>query len=61
MTEVSASEAAALTGLHIDTIRRYLREGRIKSRRVGRVYLIDRRSLAPLVRSKPTPGRPKGS
>ena len=58
MPEVTAPEAALLTGLNVETIRRYLRSGKLKSRMVGGRYLIDRRSLRPLIVKA---GRPKGS
>jgi excisionase family DNA binding protein len=57
---ITPAEAAARTGLHVETIRNYLRTGRLRAQRVGRMYLIDPKALAPLVEDKPRRGRPKG-
>ncbi len=36
----SPDEAAALLGLHVRTVRRFIREGRLKAAQVGRQYRI---------------------
>jgi excisionase family DNA binding protein len=59
MALMSAQEAAAITGLHIETVRRYLREGRIPARRIGRMYLIDAKVLQRWMAVPRPPGRPR--
>lgn len=41
----TAQEVADLLGLHVKTVRRYVREGRIESTRVGKQYRISHQSL----------------
>lgn len=45
----SPHEAAELLGLHVRTVRRYIREGRLNATRVGNRYRISRESLEALV------------
>ena len=59
MRSITPSEAAERTGLHVETIRGYLRSGQLRACRVGRLYLIDPDALSPLLASKPRPGRPR--
>lgn len=47
----SADEVAALLGLHVRTIRRFIREGRLKATRIGRQYRIAQTDLSKLVGS----------
>jgi excisionase family DNA binding protein len=55
---LSTEQAAAITGLHVETVRSYLREGRIPYRRVGRMYLIDSTDLKRWMAVPRKPGRP---
>jgi excisionase family DNA binding protein len=45
----SPHEAAELLGLHVRTVRRYIRDGRLDAVRVGNRYRIARESLEALV------------
>lgn len=38
-------QVADLLSLHVKTVRRYVREGRLKARRIGKAYRIARRDL----------------
>jgi excisionase family DNA binding protein len=58
MGVVSTQQAAEIMGLHIQTIREYLRAGRIKAQRIGRVYVIDERDLRRFMAVERKPGRP---
>lgn len=49
-------EAAKLLGVHLDTLRRYCREGKLRSTKVSGVILIERADLDRFV--APVPGRP---
>lgn len=44
-TWLSVPEAAALSGYDADYIRKLIRGGKIKARKVVTVYMVDRRSL----------------
>jgi excisionase family DNA binding protein len=60
MGVVSTQQAAEITGLHVETIRDYLRAGKIRATRIGRVYVIDERDLrAFMARPRPKTGRPR--
>ena len=59
MAVVSVRQAAEITGLHPETIREYLRAGRIKAQRIGRVYVIDERDLRRFMAKPRRPGRPR--
>ena len=41
----SVTEVAELLGLHVKTVRNYLRDGRLKSTRIGKQYRIARADL----------------
>jgi excisionase family DNA binding protein len=41
----SAEQVAELLNLHVKTIRRYLRDGRLKAKRIGKEYRITRADL----------------
>lgn len=41
----TADEVAGLLNLHVKTIRRYIRDGRLKARRIGKEYRIARSDL----------------
>jgi excisionase family DNA binding protein len=47
----AVDEVAVLLGLHVRTIRRFIREGRLKATRVGRQYRIAEADLSKLVGS----------
>jgi excisionase family DNA binding protein len=59
MGVVSTQRAAEITGLHVETIREYLRAGRIKATRIGRTYVIDERDLRRFMATPRKPGRPR--
>jgi excisionase family DNA binding protein len=42
---ITSAEAAELSGYHPEHLRRLVREGRIKARKFGNVWQIDRKSL----------------
>lgn len=42
---ISTEEAAAVLGVHTNTIRRLIREGKLRSIQVGRLYRVDGRGL----------------
>jgi excisionase family DNA binding protein len=46
---ITVPEAARRTGLNPETIRRWIRSGRLRSERVGTQHLIDERVLDALV------------
>lgn len=52
---LSVEEVAQTLGLHVRTVRRYLREGRLKGFKVGKSYRIASRDLAALT------GQPMGT
>jgi hypothetical protein len=37
--------ASRITGLHTETVREYLRVGRIKGRQIGRTWIVEERDL----------------
>ncbi len=59
MGVVSTQQAAEITGLHPETIRRLCRQGTIRAQRIGRVYVIDERDLRRYLANPPKPGRPR--
>lgn len=58
MGVMSTQEAAERSGLHVETIRDYIRRGLLKARRFGRTYVIEERDLKKLLANPPKPGRP---
>ena len=42
-------EVAAIAGLHINTVRKFCREGKIDAKKVGRTWLVSRAGLAKLL------------
>jgi len=56
---VSTQQAAEMTGLHVETIRRLCRAGKLRAKRVGRVFVIEERDLRALIANPPTRGRPR--
>lgn len=48
----SAEEVAKLLGLHVRTVRRFIREGKLKALRIGKQYRITEGNLRALVGSK---------
>lgn len=62
MGVVSTQQAAEQYGLSVETIRRWARQGVLKTQRIGRTYVIDERDLRRVIANPPKPGRPrKGS
>jgi excisionase family DNA binding protein len=56
----NAKEAARLLGVNVQTMRRYLREGKIRSIRLGRDWRISQAALEELAgRSQVTPAEPR--
>jgi excisionase family DNA binding protein len=51
---LSVDEVAQTLGLHVRTIRRYLREGRLKGFKVGKSYRIASQDLAALTGQQPS-------
>ena len=41
----SAEQVAAMLNLHVKTVRRYVRDGRLKAKRIGKEYRITRADL----------------
>lgn len=54
----SPDEVAARLGLHVRTIRRFIREGRLTAARVGKQYRIAASELSKLVGAQPAQGGP---
>ena len=42
---ITADEAATISGYHVNYIRRIMRQGKVKGRKAGLVWLIERDSL----------------
>ena len=55
---VSATEAAQIAGVHVETVRNWIRSGKLKATRWGRTFVIDERDLKKLLANPPKPGRP---
>jgi excisionase family DNA binding protein len=49
----SVDQVAALLGLHVRTVRAYVRDGRLKATQVGRQYRITREDLAAFTGAPP--------
>ena len=56
---LTVPEAARLSGKNPETIRRWIRSGRLKAERVGTQHFIDERDLEPLLEDEELP-RPPG-
>jgi excisionase family DNA binding protein len=56
----SVEQVAALLGLHVKTVRAYVREGRLKATRIGKQYRIVRADLEALT-GAPAPVSPRDS
>jgi excisionase family DNA binding protein len=50
----TADEVAAVLNLHVKTVRRYIRDGRLKARRIGKEYRITRADLDEFAGETPT-------
>jgi excisionase family DNA binding protein len=59
MQLMTTQEAAQRAGLHVETIRHYIRVGHLPAHRYGRFYLVDADDLARLLANPPKPGRPR--
>lgn len=57
----SAEQVAELLGLHVRTVRNYVRDGRLKAVRIGKQYRIAREDLAALTGRPATPHTPQAS
>jgi excisionase family DNA binding protein len=51
----SVDQVAALLGLHVKTVRNYVRDGRLKATRVGKQYRIAREDLESFTGAEPAP------
>jgi excisionase family DNA binding protein len=56
---ITVPEAARRTGRNPETIRRWIREGRLNARKIGTQHLIDEQDLAALHRSERLPLPPE--
>jgi excisionase family DNA binding protein len=54
----TAEEVAGLLNLHVKTVRRYVQEGRLKARRIGKEYRITRADLTAFAGDVPAPETP---
>lgn len=54
----SAEQVADLLGLHVKTVRAYVRDGRLRATRVGKQYRIAREDLAAFTGVSPPPNAP---
>lgn len=54
----TAEEVAELLNLHVKTVRRYVQEGRLKARRIGKEYRIARADLTAFAGEMPAPEKP---
>lgn len=59
MGVVSTQQAAEQYGLHVETIRRWIRTGTLRAQRIGRVYVVDERDLRRVMADPPKGGRPR--
>lgn len=59
MKVFSSAEVASLTGLHIETVREYLRSGRLPAKRIGRTYVVFEGDLRRWMAIERKPGRPR--
>ncbi|MEV6080854.1 helix-turn-helix domain-containing protein [Streptomyces sp. NPDC052069] len=57
----SVGEVAELLGLHVRTVRSYVREGRLKAVRIGKQYRISRADLAALTSLPVDPVPPRAA
>ncbi|GAA3739939.1 helix-turn-helix domain-containing protein [Spinactinospora alkalitolerans] len=58
----SVEQVADRLGLHVRTVRGYIRSGRLKAVRIGKQYRIARADLEALIgRPQPEPARPTGA
>lgn len=56
----SPDEVAELLGLHVRTVRRFIREGKVRASQVGRQYRIAEADLGALVETAPAQAQPRG-
>jgi excisionase family DNA binding protein len=56
----SVEQVAERLGLHVRTVRNYVRDGRLKAVRIGKQYRIAREDLEKLT-GRPVPARPRES
>ena len=52
---LSVDQVASRLGLHVRTVRRYVREGRLKAVRIGKQYRVAREALDALTGKPPAP------
>lgn len=57
----SIEQVASRLGLHVRTVRNYVRDGRLKAVRIGKQYRVARESLDALTGQAPTPATPAGA
>lgn len=56
---LTVPQAARRTGKHPETIRRWIREGKLRSRKIGTQHLIEEKDLDGLLRGDVLPGLSK--
>lgn len=56
---LTVTQAASAMNVTTETVRRWLREGRLTVNRFGPVYMVDEKELEAM-RERRGPGRPKG-
>ncbi|MYW67725.1 helix-turn-helix domain-containing protein [Streptomyces sp. SID8379] len=57
----SLDQVAELLGLHVRTVRGYVRDGRLKATQVGRRYRVTREDLEAFTGAPAAPARPAGA
>lgn len=56
---LTVPEAARRIGKNPETVRRWIREGKLRSTKVGTQHVVDERDLASLVDESPKPAIPR--
>jgi excisionase family DNA binding protein len=56
---MSTQQAADKAGVHVETVRNWIRHGYLKAVRWGRTYAIEERDLKKLLANPPKSGRPR--
>jgi excisionase family DNA binding protein len=59
MKDLTTSEAAAITGIPVETVRRYINRGIIRAYKRGRDWFISRPEIEQFQNSRRKRGRPK--
>lgn len=59
MAVMGVVDVARMTGLHEETVREYLRVGRIKAQKIGRTWIIQERDVRAFMGKPRKVGRPR--